>query len=305
MRFNLLTQCLVLSILIPSVAQASKCTELTIRVNADINKYHDSLETHSLPWLNLTWLKDTLGKAEVNKLGDGETTYKWICARNYNDNLAVIVDENGNLINVSGIYSSSAGAGIFSVNLKKKPEMAAPAAEVIKTTTTVTTAPVVAAGVPTPESVPVNVSAPAAVAIAPDPDMIKIYNKHYKTSFKSLEKLFADNKTRYKTYYKNLRSCTPGTFMYAMVAGKEWVYASSKIVGTDAGACNVETSYTQAPDGKVVLKCHFNNLTIFSDQEAMQAGTGSSSTGNSPTLSPVENAENTQCDSYVNGNKMS
>jgi hypothetical protein len=100
----------------PSLLQASPCTDVTNQIHQDTQKYAATIQNQHLPWMNLTWLQQKLGKAELTKISDTQTQHEWQCPNGADDTLTVLADKTG-IISVNGKFTSEESAGLFSACL--------------------------------------------------------------------------------------------------------------------------------------------------------------------------------------------
>ncbi|VVC74959.1 hypothetical protein AQUSIP_02330 [Aquicella siphonis] len=101
---------------IPALAAGYSCQSLTNTIHDDIVQYGDTLKDQRLPWMRLDWLKEQLGSSDSSDTSGNENRYEWSC-ENDRGRLVAQADKNGNLLRVSGEYTSDNGSGLFSTEI--------------------------------------------------------------------------------------------------------------------------------------------------------------------------------------------
>src|SRR5205085_1026538 len=100
---------LLIFLFLPSMVQASTCSNLIYQINIDNSKYGNTIVNHQLPWMNLSWLKQQLGSAEVSSISPEQTEYKWVCPEETDTYIAVITNTKGTITHVNGVFSTDDG----------------------------------------------------------------------------------------------------------------------------------------------------------------------------------------------------
>lgn len=102
-------------LLLTSISHASNCSSVANEINRDISKYSITLGQKKLAWMNLNWLKQVLGPAQVQKVSPDELQYKWVCPEESDAYIAVVANRQGRINNIDGVYSTDDGAGTLSL----------------------------------------------------------------------------------------------------------------------------------------------------------------------------------------------
>ncbi len=319
--------------------EPDKCQEVVNLIRSDIKKYSAELKTKAFVWKNLSWMQDKLGTNAkitpilqtlsqwenfglltgglgtmtsgnfVGKKTIGPPTFEdatdvlgkpnnteteilnkmtWSCKTN--SEVSLVMDDDGNIVEVSGKDCSALNnlpepnpttvikdceffsASLFTTKLAQKLFQNAPPSE--------------------------NKIYGGTLM----EDTIHDYNIRYKTNIKDTVALESDIIERLRKYYRNLRTCTPGVYLYTIPASNNLVYYESKIKGLVYNQCSVETNFITPDNENHQVKCQFfkQNLPLFTDEYADSLGRGNAAS-TSPALQEVFNS---QCQYFVNGKEV-
>jgi|SRR5579862_6213049 len=106
MRTHIHNVMILISLLYSAASYSSSCQEITNQINSDINKYANSIQSHKLDWMNLSWLENHLGKVKPIKKENGRLEYRWQCMENADAFLTTVFDNTNHLVELNSNYSS-------------------------------------------------------------------------------------------------------------------------------------------------------------------------------------------------------
>lgn len=289
----------LLSLSYSALLNASVCSSVIKTINRDINQSGTTIQTKRLPWMNIYWLKKRLGAPQVSNPHSSDETllqYSWYCPENTELNMAVIANKEGLITEVHGQYSTEESAEYFSAVL---PQNAAVPVAVAPTKAIAPLPPAI-----TPPK-PIVVSEPKPEEKNPEEDslakLLNPYNEYFQSSFKTKDELFTDMTNKIQTFYKNMRSCMPGIYRYAIYLQSGFIFPVSTIDGKKKGLCKVDTLFSVPTVGQVNAQCLYQakNLTVYTDAEAESLIKGKSFDKAHPSLR--DKVEAASCETYING----
>jgi hypothetical protein len=307
----------LLSLSFSALLNASTCGKLIRSIDHDINQAGESIQTIRLPWMNIYWLKKRLGSPRVtNPHATDETLlqYSWSCPEG-EIFMTAIANKEGLITEVHGQYSSDQEAEYFSAILPQNTAIPAtapaPAASPPKAPLP---PPPIEQPKPVEKPVILPVTKPAEkpalpatnpVAIKPveeDPltKLLNPYNENFQLSLKTKDELFNDMMQKIKNFYKNMRSCTPGIYRYAVYLQSGFIFPVTTIDGKKNGLCKVDTLFAVPTVGTVNAKCLYKlkSLEVYTDAEAEMLVKGKSFDKTHPSLR--DKVEAAACETYIN-----
>lgn len=253
--------------LVPTLSNASECTDVINTINADINKYDNAILEKHLPWLSLFWIEQKLGHGQIRKLSEDTLRFEWTCPEENGTQLTIYTNKNRIPYKMEGVYSSDEGSGMFSTSFGR--------------------------------DLPVH--------LAPGPEqeyssILKTYNRHFNSNFKTEDQANSDMAKKIKNYYASLRDCKPSTHNYFIPHLTNWIFPTSIIRGQQQGYCQVETSYNIPKVGNIFIKCEYQPETLkkYTDREA-ESALQSVSSFVSQSVAELQNEEKAQCQIFTNG----
>ena len=253
----------ILCLLFSSVLKASPCTEVINNIQADINKYPNTLQDHHLPWKSLSWLQKHLGQGHRSTISI-LTQYKWQCPGNSEEYLVVLADQRGQLSSVSGQYSNDQGSGLFSADLGIQNTNDKQYIQV--------------SSQPQPIQVDIKFAADKTLV---DQQAIHSFNDWFNVHIETTAQFKIIGEYETISYFRKLRTCTPGVYKYPIVDPMA-IYKTDKtkpfemyslavatILGNKDGMCAVDTSL-KSRDKTQEIKCNYSStsLALFADEFA-------------------------------------
>jgi len=310
--------CLIYS----AVLNASVCSNLIKTINNDINKSGSTIENKHLPWMNIYWLKKRLGSpiisrpeksAPDNSAEEVTLEYTWHCPENEELRLSAIGNKKGLVTEINGQYSSEEGAEFFSVVLPQNKIMPPVAPKLPETKTQTPPAPIAKPVLKKVEPETPKPAAPEKVTQPPVKQQVKQetadplaallnpYNEYFQLSLKNKDQLVTDMTSKMKSFYKNLRNCTPGIYRYAIYLQSGFIFPVSTIEGKKKRLCKVGTVFTAPNVGEINAQCLYQakNLAIYTDEEAESLIKGKSFDKAHPSIR--DKVEAASCETYING----
>ncbi len=288
-----------------AILNASVCSTLIRTIDNDIDQSGDAIHTKRLPWMNVYWLKKrlgppVLGKPETTSSNQAQLKYTWHCPENEEERLNVVVNDKGLVTEVKGLYTSEEKAEMFTASL---PQNNLP------------TAPALLSSPPPPPPQKLDLP-PSPPKEAPKPEikqeeplnplakLLNPYNESFQSSFKTKEEVAADMSDKMKSFYNNMRSCTPGIYRYAIYLQSGFVFPISTIAGKKNGLCNVDTVFTVPEMGEIKARCSYklDRLAAYTDEEADALIKGKNFDKTNPSLRDKAEAES--CVTYINGKRQ-
>lgn len=133
-------------------------------------------------------------------------------------------------------------------------------------------------------------------------DMMRDYNMHYKTNIQDTMELQVDMSKRLIDFYRDLRSCNAGVYLYSIPTATTVVYYKSTINGLINNLCSTETSFI-TPDGSThLIQCQYlkSTLKLFTDEYADSLSHGNIES----TSDSLKSAQASQCQTFINGKEI-
>lgn len=331
-KINLLGCTVFFFISIP--LHAASCNLVTKQIGDDIAKYGLSIKNQRLAWKDLSWLLTQLGEPQTHpvagrldqwdkfslltrsdglKLAIGEfpvkqesislekavellgppkqsysetmAQYSWKCTDG--SSLTAMIGNGGILLSVMLTSCQSGTSCRIQSSILEKSELESKLNQVATPSVTVPS---------------VTVKEQSKVK-----GIIAAYNDHYHESLQTEIELQEKLIDKYKNYYANLRLCQPGAYSFAYVYPftKSLIYPSVVIQKLSTGSCAVEVKQQIEGMGDIISKCQYlpEQLVLFTDQEAESSAKGDISY-DSNNLTPLQKVQKTQCQMYMNGEKV-